>query len=136
MAATGAGWQNLAMAKNRETRCVQLPSLLAVGSRSDVLAWRQQSGMFFTKDGNPVRVGVPGLADAGCIVAVTVTPDMVGKTIGVAVQAEFKAGGQQSEAQANWQRAVEARGGIYRLVRSADDMQQLVADVQSGDVWR
>ena len=54
----------------------------------------------------------------------------------MAVQPEFKAGGQQTEAQGNWQRAVEARGGVYRLVRSADDMLALVADVQSGDAWR
>lgn len=84
-----------------------------------------------------VRVGLPGMADAGMIVAVTVTPEMVGKTIGVAVQPEFKTDrGQQSDAQRNWQRAVEARGGVYRVVRSADDMQQLVEDVQHGRAWR
>jgi len=120
------------MAKNRETTHVQHPAMLAVGARSDVLVWRQQSGLFFTREGNPVRVGLPGMADAGMIVAVTVTPDMVGRTVGVAVQPEFKAGGQQSEAQANWQAAVERRGGIYRLVRSSADMLRLVGDVQHG----
>lgn len=127
------------MAANRETRTVQHPALLAVGARPDVLAWRQQAGLFRAYD-NPdrvVRVGLPGMADAGMIVAVTITPDMVGKTIGVAVQPEFKAGrGQQSEPQQNWQRAVEARGAVYRLVRSPNDMQQLVADVQHGRAWR
>lgn len=120
--------------KNRETRTVQLPAMLAVGARPDVLAWRQQSGMFFTHNGDPVRVGVPGLADAGLIVAVTVTPAMVGRTVGVALQAEFKAAqGRQSDAQLAWQRAVQQRGGIYALVRSADDMTKLVARVQRGD---
>lgn len=120
------------MAKNRETTHVQHPAMVAVGARPDVLVWRQQSGLFFTREGNPVRVGLTGMADAGMIVAVTITPDMVGRTIGVAVQPEFKAGGQQSEAQANWQRAVEQRGGIYRLVRSSGDMLRLVDDVQHG----
>jgi hypothetical protein len=120
------------MARNRETRTVQLPAMLAVGQRPDVLIWRQQSGLFYTEQGNPVRVGLPGMSDAGMIVAVTITPDMVGKTIGVAVQPEFKAKSQQTEAQAGWQKAVEQRGGIYRLVRSADEAVALVEDVQRG----
>ena len=113
----------------------QNPALLAVGARPDVLAWRQQSGVFRAYDDpqRVVRVGVTGMADAGMIVAMTITPDMVGRTIGVSVQPEFKVGkGAQREAQANWQRAVEARGGVYRIVRSADDMNQLVRDVQTG----
>jgi hypothetical protein len=125
--------------KNAETRTVQNPALLVAGARPDVLAWRQQSGLFrqFEAPHTPVRVGLPGMADAGMIVAVTITPDMVGKTIGVAVQPEFKAGrGQQSASQAGWQRAVEARGGVYRLVRSDADMLALIADVQAGRCWR
>lgn len=108
--------------------------MLAAGQRGDVLVWRQQSGLFYTREGSPVRVGLPGMADSGMIVAVTITPDMVGKTIGVAVQPEYKtAGGQQSEAQRNWQRAVEQRGGVYRLVRCADDMERLINDVKTGN---
>ncbi len=85
----------------------------------------------------PVRVGLPGMADVGMVVSVTVTPGMVGKTIGVAVNAEMKTTtGRQSEAQRNWQRAFEARGGIYRIVRSEADMLALVADVQAGKAWR
>jgi hypothetical protein len=127
------------MAKNRETRTVQNPALLAVGARRDVMIWRQQSGMFRRMDDPEqlVRVGQTGMADAMAVVAVTITPDMVGKTIGAAVAPEFKTKrGQQSEAQADWQRAFEARGGVYRLVRSADDMLALVAEVQSGRAWR
>lgn len=98
-----------------------------------MLVWRQQSGLFYTREGNPVRVGLPGMADSGMIVAVTITPEMVGKTIGVAVQPEYKTtSGQQSEAQRNWQRAVEQRGGVYRLVRSAEAMNKLISDVKTG----
>lgn len=123
------------MAQNPETRQAQNPALLAVGARPDVLIWRQQSGVFRSYDdpSRIVRVGVPGMADAGAIVAVTITPEMVGKTIGVAVQPEFKtAKGTQREKQANWQAAVEQRGGVYALVRSDADMIQLVERVQRG----
>lgn len=109
--------------------------MLAVGQRADVLVWRQQCGLFrqFEPPHNPVYVGTPGMADAGMVVAVTITPDMVGKTIGVAVQPEFKtAKGRASERQQDWQAAFEQRGGIYRVVRSADDMLQLVEDVKHG----
>ncbi len=126
------------MARNVETRTVQAPSLVAVGQRGDVLAWRQQSGLFLQYEAphSPVRVGLPGMADSGLIVAVTITPDLVGKTIGAAVQAEFKSSrSQQTEAQANWQRAVEQRGGVYRIVRSPADMLALIEDVQNGRAW-
>lgn len=80
-----------------------------------------------------MRVGTPGAADSIAVVAVKITPDMVGKTIGVAVAPEFKtATGSQSQRQKDWQTAFERRGGVYRLVRSADDMLALVDDVQSG----
>lgn len=123
------------MAKNTETRTVQNPALLAVGARPDVLIWRQQAGLFrqFEPPHNPVRVGTPGLADSIAVVAVTITPEMVGKTVGVAVAPEFKTTrGTQSDSQKAWQAAFEARGGIYRLIRSAADMLALVSDVQAG----
>lgn len=123
------------MAKNRETRTVQNPALLEVGARPDVLIWRQHSGMFrqFEPPHEPVRVGVPGIADSIAVVAVKITPDMVGKTIGVAVAPEFKTTkGKQSERQRDWQAAFEKRGGVYRLVRSAAEMLALIDDVQAG----
>lgn len=123
------------MAQNRETREAQNPALLAVGARPDVLVWRQQSGVFrsYNDPQRVVRIGVPGIADSLAVVAVTITPDMVGKTIGVAVAPEFKtSSGRQSQPQKDWQAAFEKRGGVYRVVRSAAEMLGLVADVQSG----
>lgn len=124
------------MAQNKETRETQNPALLAVGARPDVLIFRQQSGLFRAYDSPEriVRVGHPGMADAGAIVAVTITPEMVGKTIGVAVQPEFKtAKGRQRANQENWQRAVEQRGGVYAVVRTAEEMVALVERVQRGE---
>jgi hypothetical protein len=122
------------MAQNGETK-IQNSALLAVGQRSDVLAMRLQSGVFRAYDDPDkiVRIGQPGLPDTMMLVATQITPEMVGKTIAVAVAAEIKtARGRQSEAQRNWQAAFEARGGVYRLIRSPDEMVALADEVQRG----
>jgi len=121
------------MSRNRETVEVQIPAMLAVGQRPDVLIWRQQAGLFRAYD-NPrrvVRVGIPGASDAMAIVAVTITPDMVGQTLGVAVAPEFKTtDGRQRAAQRDYQRAVEQRGGLYVVCRSPDDLTQAIEHLQ------
>lgn len=124
------------MAKNRETRTAAHPALLAVGTRPDVIVWKQPVGLFRALEDpeRKVLVGTPGQSDAMAVVAVTITPEMVGKTIGVAVAPEFKtATGKQSERQRLWQAAFESRGGVYRLVRSAADMLALIDDVKAGN---
>lgn len=121
--------------QTREVREVQNPALLAVGCRPDVYVWRQQVGVFRAMD-NPeriVKVGTAGMSDAGMVVAVKITPDMVGKTIGVAAFPEFKTKkGSQKDDQKNFQRAVESRGAPYRLVRTEKEMVQFVEDVKAG----
>lgn len=123
------------MTKNRETREVQDPCFLAVGGREDCLIWRQQVGLFRAYD-NPKRVlraGMAGQSDSGMIVRVKITPEMVGQEVGIAVQPEFKAGkGRQSNNQKNWQKAVERVGGIYRLIRSVEEINRLIDDVKNG----
>lgn len=124
------------MAKSREVRTVQNPALLAASSIPGVLAMRQQSGVFraMTDPDRIVRVGLPGMADVGLIVAVTITPEMVGQRIGVAVQAEMKtATGRQSDDQRTWAEAVRRAGGVYELVRSADEMTALIERVRRGE---
>ena len=123
------------MAQNPETRLVAHPAMLAVGARPDVMIWKQTVGTLRAYDdpAKIIKVGVPGMADSMAVVAVTITPDMVGRTIGVAVAAEFKtATGRQRPGQKLWQDAFTKRGGIYRLVRSAADMVGLINDVQRG----
>ena len=120
---------------NQET-VIQNESMLEVGCDPDVLVWRQQVGNFRAMD-NPnriVKIGVPGMSDAMMIVRVKITPEMVGKEIGVAVAPEFKVprSGRQSEKQKLWQASFERRGGIYRLIRSAAEMLALVRDVKEG----
>jgi len=126
------------MAQNRETRTVAHPALLAVGNRPDALVWKQPVGNFRAMD-NPeriVKVGTPGQSDAGMVVAVEITADMVGKTIGVAVFPEFKtAKGKQRDRQKDFEAAVRSRGGVYELVRSAEQMVDLVERVKRGDMF-
>jgi hypothetical protein len=122
-----------------EKTSVQNPSILLAGQRPDTLIWRQQSGVFRSYDepSRIVRVGTPGMADAGAIVAVTITPDMVGQTIGVAVQVEFKTStGRQSADQKLWQLATEKRSGVYSIVKSTNDMENLLNDISTGNHWR
>lgn len=126
------------MAQTPEAR-IQAAAFLETGRHPDVLAFRQQSGVFRAMNDNNrvVRVGQPGMADAGMIVPVVIEPWMVGMTVGAAVQAEFKTRrGRQAEDQHSWQDAVRRAGGVYRLVRSAEDMQRLISEVRSGEAWR
>lgn len=119
---------------NRETK-IQNSCLLAVGRRKDTLVWRQHVGRYrhLNQPDLVVSIGTPGMADCLGVVACKITPDMVGKVVGVAVAAEFKtAKGKQAEHQQAWQRAFEQRGGVYRLVRDPAEMAQLVEDVTNG----
>ena len=105
-------------------------TLLALGSRPDMRAWRQQSGVFAPLSARatcpachttgpvsrfntaPVaRVGVNGLSD---IFVLTLG--------GRAVFVECKSDdGRQSEAQRNFQATVERFGARYIVARSATD---------------
>lgn len=113
---------------------IQNASLLAIGSDPDVLAMRLQSGIFRSMDdpNRIVKVGTPGVSDSVAIVKVTVTPDMVGKSLAVIAAAEFKtAKGKQREAQIKWQEAFEKRGGKYRLIRSPEEMRSFIDEVKT-----
>lgn len=125
------------MTTQRETIEAVNPALLAVGCDPDVMLWRQHVGLF-RQYHNPAiiqRIGTEGMADYGGVVKVTITPDMVGKVVGIAIGPEFKTvRGKQREKQADWQAAFCMRGGQYRLIRSGAEMVEFVADVKKG-VW-
>jgi hypothetical protein len=116
------------MSKNAETTQVQNPCMLAA-SDYPVLMWRQQAGLYRSYDdpNRLVRVGLNGMADTGMIVPMKITPEMVGRTVGVAVQVEFKtATGRQSEKQKNWEQAVLLAGGRYEVIRNVDEFRSLI----------
>jgi hypothetical protein len=116
------------MSKNQETTQVQNPCFLAA-SDYPILIYRQQSGLFrqYEYPYAPVRVGMKGMADAGAIVPVKITQDMVGQTLGLAVQIEFKHGeGKQSPGQKKFEKATIAANGIYKLIYSEAEFRALI----------
>ena len=121
---------------NKET-IIQNRCFLEVGRDPDVMIWRQQVGAYRMLNRDAiVHVGDPGMSDSMMVVAVTITPEMVGRTVGMAVAAEFKtATGRQSPDQKTWQANFQRRGGVYRLVRSPAEMAKLVEDVKNGSAW-
>lgn len=72
--------------------------------------WRCNTGMATDKTGRRIRFGVPGQPDIqGCA---------AGRWIGVEVKS---ATGRQSPEQRVFQERIENAGGVYVLVRSADE---------------
>lgn len=96
--------------------------LLDLGQAPDVYIQNQPTGVFRALDSErKVRVGNPGQSDLLAVVAVTITPDMVGRTIGAAVFIETKtAKGTQQDNQKLFQLAVEKRGALYLVARSVE----------------
>lgn len=109
-------------------KIIQNACLLELGKRPDHMVWVNVTGKFrlpFGDDPKLITIGTPGAPDALGVQAITITADMVGRTIGQAIALEFKIDtGRQSPEQKAWQLAFERRGGIYRLVRSTDDLIQ------------
>lgn len=120
---------------NKETS-IQNAALLAVGAEPGVMVWRNQTGVFRAMDdpARIIKVGNPGAPDVLGVVAVTITPAMVGQIVGVAIGPEFKTvRGRQSDKQKAWAAAFEKRGGRYRLIRSPDEMREFIEAVKRGE---
>ena len=84
--------------------------LISITALPGALFYRQNSGLFFTRTGRPVRAAVPGAAD------------ITGVYRGVPIAIEVKtAVGKQRREQAAFQRAWELAGGRYYIVRSVSD---------------
>jgi hypothetical protein len=108
--------------------------LLALGQRSDMRVWRNNTGMLWSgakvrkveragmakvekgdiliKSGYPVRFGLPGSADILGVIAPS------GKIIAIEVKTET---GKQSAQQKAFAKMIRRMGGVYILARSADE---------------
>lgn len=88
--------------------------LLALGCSSKILIWNNPTGVFRGLHDNTItRVGMPGQPD---IIAIA-SPS--GRFVGI----EVKTGtGRLSEAQKNWKAQAEARGALYIVARSVDEV--------------
>lgn len=79
------------------------------------------------KNARPFETGLPpGFADLFGLVAVEITPDMVGKKLAVFTVLEVKDGARVSPLQRNFINAVNDNGGRAGVVRSVDDAERLV----------
>ncbi|ANN86156.1 Holliday junction resolvase [Enterobacter phage Arya] len=79
------------------------------------------------KNARPFETGLPpGFADLFGLVAVEITPDMVGKKLAVFTALEVKDGARVSPLQRNFINAVNDNGGRAGVVRSVDDAEHLV----------
>lgn len=79
------------------------------------------------KNARPFETGLPpGFADLFGLVAVEITPDMVGQKLAVFTALEVKDGARVSPLQRNFINAVNDNGGRAGVVRSVDDAERLV----------
>jgi hypothetical protein len=101
---------------------IQSAIRLALGQRDDVMLIRINVGKFRPLHGPQDRVIQS--APKG-------TPDLLGVWNGCALAIEVKvAKGRQSHEQKMFQRAWEARGGLYILARSVDDVLKRISSEQ------
>lgn len=115
------------MTKKTEAQ-VQRDVQLAL-SESGTLAFRNNCGQYTTQQGHPVRYGVgnPGGSDLIGITPVTITADMIGKTIGVFTAVEVKAsGGRASPNQTRFIDTILSLGGFAGIARSSDDAIKII----------
>jgi hypothetical protein len=98
-------------------------------SESGGRIFRNNVGTFYTKDGRPVRCGLcPGSSDLIGITPVTITPEMVGQTVGVFTALEVKSQrGRSSLEQINFIGMVQSLGGIAAVVRSPEEAAYVLA---------
>ena len=90
------------------------------------------AGDVVIRQARPFQAGPPaGTADLLGVTRVVVTPEMVGKVIGVATAIETKtAKGRQRDEQKTFERVMVAQGGLYILARSADDVARMLGGLE------
>ena len=101
--------------------------MLAVSEKGSIV-WRNNTGVLKNEAGIPIRFGLcKGSSDLIGITPVTITPDMVGNTVGVFTAIEVKTKtGRASAEQMQFIDAVNAAGGIAGLARSPADALELL----------
>jgi hypothetical protein len=89
--------------------------LVQINRVPGVRAWRNNSGVFFTREGRGVRASIPGAADITGVVTCE-------RGCGHRLEIEVKTPGvSQSEQQRFFEEMIASRGGFYILARCVDD---------------
>lgn len=112
---------------NPETPIMQAIRL-AVGGRDDARLFRNNVGLFYTRDGRPIRCGLcAGSSDQVGWRSVVVTPRLVGRRIAVFTALEIKtATGRVDPAQINFIDQVQLAGGIAGVARSPEQAKEIL----------
>ena len=113
---------------NSETE-IQQRIRLALGTRKDLRLFRNNTGSLpDPRTGRPVQFGLArGSADLIGIKQITITPDMVGSTIGQFVSIEVKTPtGRLTPLQRSWLEMVSKFGGLAAVVRSVRDAEDFL----------
>lgn len=104
-----------------------------VMGRFRILLLRYQVGLFYTKDGRPVKIGEPGVSDLIGMTPHIVTQEDVGRTIGVFTVLETKQVKDSTDKarrkqQGNFLRVVNRGGGLGAIVRSEEEAISVVTE--------
>lgn len=105
-------------------------------SKRGAMSLRYQVGNFYTMDGRHVKIGEVGVSDLICCVPVLITPEMVGRRIGIFTAIETKKAKDttkksRKESQGNFLDRVKALGGIGMIARSVEDVHLVLANSES-----
>lgn len=114
---------------------IQQQIRLDIGINPEVRLFRNNCGTATDpRTGNFIRYGLsPGSSDLIGIRKVTITPDMVGQTIGVFTSLEVKTDtGKPSTDQKKWLSMVTAFGGIAGVARSPQDARRILGLASDG----
>lgn len=89
--------------------------------------WRNNTGALKDAAGRLVRYGLcPGSSDLIGLRSITITPDMVGKTVGVFVAIEVKDRGRLTPEQERFIAMVQQAGGLAGVARSPEDARAIL----------
>lgn len=96
--------------------------------------FRNNRGMFYTMDGRPTRAGLEASGASDCIgfARVTITPDMVGKTIAALLVVETKKSSwkkpstKTEKEQQNFINFVNENGGIGFFLTDPENLQKAI----------
>ena len=102
---------------------IQREILVAIGALPELRIKRCNVGLFYTRDGRPVRNGTPGEADLQGVLGPT------GRYFALEVKSPT---GRQSRAQRIWEREYTKLGAFYRVVRSAAEALAALDDAKRG----
>ncbi len=101
-------------------------TLLALGQRPDLRIWRSNTGAAKTDTGRIVRFGVKGQADISGLL----------RGSGRRLELEIKTDtGRQRPEQIQFQKMIEAFGGLYILARSPDQAVYAIEALKTEDAF-